>query len=573
MLSINQRTTTLTEVFPEGFPRAEFQQRQALYQHWWSWFNGQRLLETVEREGGVTDYLYPLRLNIIELFAEKLAFMMLGEVPDGVEPPFKTQVTPRPKLKLPKPVPVKTLTPAKPPGPTAETGDFDTDREQSIPAPGLQPQPKVIDAENDRLRSLSIAIEWVINQVWSQSNGRSIQFEGAILQQFLGGCVFQLCWEPQDVGLDIPIKIKHILPDYFCPVYRSDNYELLEVYITYKITAQEARARFGYKADYERLLRYVEHWTATQYTIYIEGDVVAQEIHDWGFVPFYYIPAGRVGDFWGRSIVPGHEGIAEELNARISDTGDTVKAQIDYPRYMRNVPSVADIEKVHLADGVYAINLGTAPSTYKHVPEVYAEPPPALSEPQIKFYNDLWDIAVRFAHLTPVSFGDDEGSQRSALTLAARMQSTIAKTRYHRAGWQDGLSLMARHIAILVIRYMSVIQDVIPEFPDYTEEDLRKLSFMQDLPSQIPQERTATVQEVVSRKGSGLLSVRTGLEMLGDITDVEAEIERIVEDQQRSVAMQQQSFGAKQNAPDGKKGQQPSEKTQIEKSNEPPVKE
>lgn len=500
---------------PTSFPMALWAMQTARYFEYWSWFNGQTLNEKQEiGTDGKTRMKYPLGINPVRNFARKHAAILLGEEAfDTPYPLVKTVVTPKPSVT-----------------------DVEVDDQDQAKT--------TVNSDDKKWAQIS---QNIVNNVWAQSNGRALQMENAVLSQFLGGCIFQLSWEPwRKDEYEIPIFIKNIPPDFFLPVWRTDDYfDLLEAFVVYRIPSHVARELYGYEGQAHTYVTYCEHWTRTKYSIYLDGQPISsgrtgaeflyKDVpNPFGIVPFVYIPHAREGNFYGSSIVEDIRGLVRELNARAADLGDSIKDTVHRKRYTRDLS--VDPKPKQLDRGVFAINLGNTNITTKAQPDVWTEDPPVLSDGLASFPGYLWSQLLREGQMGDIAFGEDEGSQRSALTLAFRMWPSTAHARTERTFWTDGLNAIAKMILKMCVVKSRELKLALP--PDL----LRRVQLSQDWLPQIPRDREQQVNEVVLRFQAGLLSPQKALEMLGDVRDIEAEIELIKDWQtfQASLQVQQE---------------------------------
>jgi hypothetical protein len=229
----------------------------------------------------------------------------------------------------------------------------------------------------------------------------------------------------------------------------------------------------------------------------------------------------------------------------MSDIGDAIRKSVHRNRYVRNLQN--NPQKITLADGVDAINLGMESPVAKHPPEVTSEEPPQMGEHYLNFVDKLWIQTMREGNLGDIAFGEDEGSQRSALTLAFRMYPSTSHARMERANWGDGIATIARFILRMVYvaqndKHMSklVETDLIGKVPERFE---RLYQYAADWLPMIPRDREAVVNELILRKQARLISTRKALQDFGDVRNIEDELKAIQEDMEFAATL-----AAQQNA-------------------------
>ena len=482
---------------PAGFPMTEWMQQAQRYMKYWKWFDGTYVEETTDTtKANEPVYKFPLRINAVRNFARKHATVLLGEeIFDSPEPLVRTVVTPKKFLS-----------------------------DQTV---------------TDEETAMAQFLQSVISEVWQSSNGRALQSENAVLTQFLGGCVFGVKYAPWEEDLAVPIIIENIMPDFFLPVWSKDDYyNLLEAWIVYRIPARVASLEWKTELTNQSYALYVEHWTRDHYSIYVDNEPLTDQFgityenlpNIWGFVPFVYIPHLREGNFYGPSIVEDIEGLVQEYNARMADQGDAIRKTVHRVRYAFNI-NRTPVSRL-IGTNVRVIDLGHESPAHKNPPKVYSEDPPNMSDSMMNFSDDLWAQLMREASLGPIAFGEDEGSQRSALTLAFRMWPTTSHARMERTFWTDGLN----RIAYMVLKMTSVIQgsktlkETMRALPMVVPKDFyRSYRLSQDWLPQIPRDREQMVNEIVIRYQAGLLSIDSALQSFGDIRNIKNEKQLILE--------------------------------------------
>lgn len=494
----------VVDSLPAYFPQDLWTQQATRYAEYWDWFTGEVLEEQVATTPeGHPVHKFPLGINPVRNFARKHAALLWGEAQDGPDPYVKAKITAK---KL-----------------------FSTNN------------PKPEDVE------LGKTLSELVNAVWSQSNGRSIMQEAGVLAQFLGGYVLQLVYEPWNPELVIPLRVKGIIPDFFLPIWKDDDYyNLLEAFLIYRIPMAAARLEYGDlidATDTAPYAIYVEHWRRDKLTITINGKpletsytmpdgTVIKISYDnaenvFGFVPFVYIPHVREGNFFGSSIVDDMKGLVKELNKAMADEGDMIAGAVRRRRYLTN--QIGPVKEVQLAPGVRATHLGQTPPTSKHEPNVIFEDPPTLTAGLVDYPDRLWEALIREGQLSDVFFGKDEGSQRSALTLAFRMLPSTTHARAERTFWNDGLNTMAKMILLISMKHIA-IRAVLKQYGVAVPKDfLRRFDFAQDWLPMVPRDREAIVNEIILRKQTDLISPELALELFGDVLNIPEEIKRIKE--------------------------------------------
>lgn len=486
--------------FPASFPYARWVTQLQRYGEYWRWFTGEIWEEEVRGGTNKNDeplFRFPLKINLIKTAAMKHAYVLFGEVPEGPEPMVPIRCIPDPK-----------------------TNQKDTDAADKQKAKELQ---------------------YFLNDVWTDNNGRVLQMEGGLVQQPLGGIVYRVGWNWPNPELKYGIKLEMVLPDFFMPVWDSSNPDdLLEAFIVWRVPAREAVLKYeldlhGVNPDY---LLYIEHWTKKtvsitvgghpiSYTVELSGDdgqVIDSETikfqdypNPFGFVPMVYIPRERSGGYYGLSIVEDLKGLAKEINARMADMGDVINETSHREIFVRNIPATIRTRDI---GGLRPVtDLGVRPPGTQGEPDAFSIDPPKMSDNLVNYSEILRKQFLRDAFISSVAEGEDEGSQRSALTLAFRMWPITSKARAMRAYWENGLIRFNKMIAKIAAMH--------PDITGITEDHLKNVKFYCEWASQIPRDREQLVNEVTLLLQTESLSPYTALQILGTVQDPAEEIEKV----------------------------------------------
>jgi hypothetical protein len=480
-----------SDMLPPKFPLQSWNDQSGRYSAYWDWFNGDLLNQTKQGEDGELLFRYPLRINVLRDVVRKHASILFGEVPDGPRPLVETRVKAR-----------KSITGVRP----TETDEY-----------------------------LAEVCEKLVNEVWLQSGGRAIQQEGGEMCQFLGGHVYQVTWQPEmEEEWIVPIGIRSWKADYFLPIWEDNtNYwELNQAYIVYRIEGALARDMYGITGD-APFVTYVEHWTKDKYSIYIDNKAITRTLNGktityenrpnpFKKVPFIYIPHLREGSFYGSSHVPDLAGLIQEYNAAMADLSDTISKNLDRQRYIRNSNKRTAVE---LPNGLPAIDLGMQNPSIHNPPDAFVEDPVQLSEGLTTHPDKIYNQIRRSAFLPPVAEGEDEGSQRSGITLDIRFWPATAHTKTERGFWETGLNYVAKMI-LRMIDTMDWWQEIDPTL-NVGKDFLKRIEISQKWYPQIPRDRQSLVNELLSRFNGDGMSPEMYLDEIGDVENPTVELERI----------------------------------------------
>lgn len=456
---------------PSRYPNSDWGQQRMNYWEYWQHFDGTFLDEKV----GEVDK-YPLKLNIYNMACMLHAGFLFGEVQDGNDPLVSTVIEPW----------------------------------------GLE--------SSEAERTLGKELSEFVERVWYENEGRSLQQEGGLITQILGGVVYNVSYDPslEDDGR-LPIRVDLIMPEYFFPVWRPTQYwNLLEAIVAFEVSQLQAKEIYGVEVGLDSPL-YQEMWSRNNFEITVDSEVVT-----WGgvkqtgkpiggMVPYTYIPHVRAGEFYGISLLKGKQQLAEEVNARYADLGDIIgdSARNTLPAVSNSMqPSV-----LRLGHGVTLMDLGnTMPG--QDAPKIHYPASIQATSASTQYASDLLSTARVEAYTPPICYGLDEGSQRSALTLALRMIPLVVHIRQERTLWTTGLSQVARQILTIAAE-----KDLIP----IDLKGIRKFRIWQEWAPILPRGREQLVNEMIVRLNAGLISPDSALTRLADTHDMESEMNLIRE--------------------------------------------
>jgi len=320
----------------------------------------------------------------------------------------------------------------------------------------------------------------------------------------------------------------------------------MECYVSYMIDAATAVRKYNVRLDDDRLADVIvyEHWTRDFYEITVGGkDAYWDRGHQFpmagknpykdpatgmGVIPFEYFPADRAGSFYGIPLGKNVLAMQNEYNSRMADMGDaTMEASHKY-LFLSNRPKgkrgLETLQRGRLND----LGMG-APG--QRDPAVAALAGGEVPESSISWLQGLKNDA-RMALYTPaVAYGEDEGSQRSALTLAFRMWPLTQSVRTTRGFWTDSFYHLMRKTIIVASTHTPNGYKLEARHVDY-----RMVPVWAPM---LPRDRAQEVNEIVARKSAGMISIWRGVELLEEreTTFIEEEVARIEEDQKREAEL------------------------------------
>ena len=451
-----------------GFPFVAWTNQSAVYTNWNKWYFGVPLKETTYDKASKTDIeKYPLHINPLKKTCERHASVLLGTSLDSIH------YGGIPVVPFPRP--------------------------------------------ENRNKEVSKTIKKALIKVWEDNGGGALMLTNALVSQRLGGCVFQLAWD-SDLKR---IRISNPTPDQFIGIPDGpDLWNLKEAWIIKVISYIQALS-YGVAVDEQNAYHYyVEHWTRKEFEITIDGQPIkmtgypSKGRNKWGFVPMVYIPHIRVGtSLYGRSIInESVEGIIYELNLRWADLGDAVSDDAHAITAVRNVRG--GLSTIKLGDWHPFINLGSQTGLGNEGnPDMITVATSSASAPMLTLGDRLWNLYRRETDHPAVADGEDEGSQRSSLTLVTRMWPLVSHVENERVNWSIGLTKFSN--MLLKVMMDKGINGITKEHVD--------CPLTMKWASMLPKDRKEVVDEVGIREKNHLGTRAHLIEMLGDTADADEE--------------------------------------------------
>lgn len=412
---------------PDQYPNDEWNVQSARYRRYWNYWSGNVFNETTSPDDDTLKY--PVAVNICRNAARLNAWTILGEYDETV----------------------------------------------------MNWKGKTFDKSKKYDASTDGAVDF-LDTVAHFSRFSSRYVRNTLTMSVYGGCVWGIRYDPT-----IPTHARWITipPMFFYPIFSSLDDELIEAHVQFKISAAEAMRRWPQVRTDDNQVDYFEKWTNDEYEISVGETVVASGVPRARKIPFVYIPTTETVDTpYGLSSFDGIMGIQDEFNARLADIGDAVNQETHRDVYISGVPGGAQSIRKH---GKF-VDLGNALG--RHAPTTHDVDRGRVPEGSFDFSQVLVDFS-RFGADTPsVAFGEDEGSQRSSMTLQLRMYPMLKAAQATRANVRDQMTRLFQ-TTIDIARSSTVTID--------QKADV----YMPDFPAMLPKDREQIVQEVVALWGTG----------------------------------------------------------------------
>lgn len=487
----------------EGFPFTTYQDQLALYSILEDWYNGVPLQAiTVDSKTGKPVEKFPIKINPIQGTCHKHATTVMGQ-------------------------------------------NIDSIRFGGLPFQLLP------DLKEDQKEKGEVIKNALMKCFVKNALGASY-VSNLIVSQYLGGSILAAKWLP---GKNF-IQISTPNPKEFVGIPDGPDYwNLKEAWIVKEITEETAKS-YGHEPGFmENKFWYLEHWTQTEYKIMINGKTLKfpdtnlpqEGENPFGIVPIIYIPHIRTTSFIGNSIITDTvKGVIKELNLRMADMGDAVSDDSHNFIAVRHIRGA--IQNMSVGDGRPVLNLGGGSGIGNESnPDMFSVATKSASEPMLKFNEELTKIYRRETNHPAVADGEDEGSQRSSLTLSTRMAPLVSEAETERVFQTIGLTKFAEILLIMMAeKGLSGIT-----------KDMLETEFIVQWQSMLPRDREALVNEAAVRAKNKLGSIEHIMTLFGDIQNPETEMEKIKKEKEltaptpafgNSAPKQPASTGEKTNA-------------------------
>lgn len=375
-------------------------------------------------------------------------------------------------------------------------------------------------------KALADDVESKISGVWDDNLVDQFFAETSLGLTRYGGIVIKLMADP---SLPNGVRIEAVNPRYFVPRWHpTDTSKILECWVQFQVTRKDAEEVYGVQfddtSDNQGLVWYSEHWTPQAYTVVVDGKVVPDFSgpNPYGFVPFVYIPRIRsINEFYGMSVIEDVMGLQDELNLRLADMGDRINYTAHPVRWVRNYRGKKDnlfISPDHFID------LGASIGD-QHDPEMGSLPAETEPASTLSYINFIWDLSKYTVMTPPVALGQDEGSQRSGLTLTLRMWPLEQTAKWTRIFLQSGL----KQVNDMILR-IKLIRDYLDDVADPITSEHLGHSVKATFAPILPRDRMDLINELSQMWGGDhpAVSLDTIVKLLGYVDDRDAEIANVL---------------------------------------------
>jgi hypothetical protein len=376
--------------------------------------------------------------------------------------------------------------------------------------------------DTDKAKELALSAEKVIYDVYQQNNLQELDYETEVDTAILGDGCFKVTWDPsQGEG-----RIRVTSPDVnglYAWWLGDDLSKVWQVASRYTLSRDELellypslRSRTGQKKTDKKTVTITELWTAGQFTLFVDNEVLEDKPNPYGFIPFVIFPNLRQPKhFWGTSDIPPLRQAQRELNRALSQLSRILEVSGNPIAVLEGVDSA---EEIRVAPG----QVWTIPEESK------AYLLDLLAGGGIRLHVDYIDMIYRCLHdiseAPRAAYGGIE-RELSGVALEVELQSLLQKVRRKRT--------------IRTAAYIRRCQMILALHKQFNKQDLTSVNTRLIWGAVLPQDRARLAQNEQLLVQSGVHSRRTAMDELG-IRDPEAELARWLEERGKILAMNQQ---------------------------------
>ena len=195
--------------------------------------------------------------------------------------------------------------------------------------------------DTDELKARVRKAEQLLHQVYGQNNLQQLDYETEIDAAILGDGCYKVIWDPDDN------RIRITAPDVsgiFAWWLGDDTTRVWRVASRYTLTKDEISILYR-QAIPNNQATMTELWTAKDFQLYLDSDLIQSKPNPYGFIPFIIFPnVKRPKQFWGDSDIPILIQPQRELNRALSQLSRILELSGNPIAVLENVASAEDIK-------------------------------------------------------------------------------------------------------------------------------------------------------------------------------------------------------------------------------------
>lgn len=409
----------------------------------------------------------------------------------------------------------------------------------------LEIDPKVPGLSGRDLVSAAPAFKEALDYWWTY-NRHNLRF-ASITQQWAGGCILKLSWNPGHPSAVYGVVLEVIEPENFIPVWDPINFDVLyAAKIAFHVPSYVAVEKYGLTRSLARelarsdMILVTETWTREEFSILLgEGRDQRPAMLDgkpwtgpnpWvspvtrkALIPVWYIPRLRTDSFYGDSLVADMGGAVDELNKALSDIGDALNEATHISGVVADNHAAGartqQAQAIPLPQGEI-LNLGITPTggTQGRYWPVQAPDVPQITTHYVDRLNTMLDT---LAFVTPSLRGESSGAA-SGFAVSLSMLPTLYLLDVMRDGWTNAIvgrggineCLGTMWLQKQGLSELGIVPGRITERVLLARQGI-KMRHM------VPRDRLQTIQEIAQLAANKILPPGELMRRLGDIENVD----------------------------------------------------
>jgi hypothetical protein len=195
--------------------------------------------------------------------------------------------------------------------------------------------------QTDQHKERVTRAEHLLRQVYEQNNLQQLDYETEIDAAILGDGCYKVTWDADER------RIRITAPDVsgiFAWWLGDDTSRVWRVASRYTLTDDETSTLYGHSTG-KKQATITELWTAKDFQLYIDNDLMQSRPNPYGFIPFIIFPnVKKPKQFWGESDIPIMVQPQRELNRALSQLSRILELSGNPIAVLENVQSAEDIK-------------------------------------------------------------------------------------------------------------------------------------------------------------------------------------------------------------------------------------
>jgi hypothetical protein len=195
--------------------------------------------------------------------------------------------------------------------------------------------------DSPELNARAKAAEQVLALVYQDNNLQQLDFETEVDAAVLGDACYKVTWDSDEK------RVRVTAPDVsgiFAWWLGDDISRLWRIASRYTLTADELEILYDQSTG-KKQATVTELWTAKDFELYLDNDLIQSKPNPYGFIPFVIFPNLREPKkFWGTSDIPSLIQPQRELNRALSQLSRILELSGNPIAVLENIASAEDIK-------------------------------------------------------------------------------------------------------------------------------------------------------------------------------------------------------------------------------------